>query len=486
MSGGSEQQRPSYDELAGLVATQARVIEQQAAKIAQLEAEVAALKAENAELKRRLGLNSTNSSKPPSTDGPFTKPAPRSQRRPSGRKPGGQPGHPGANLERVADPDAVIDHRPTTCDGCGHALPADALVEGFSACQVFDLPEPKLLVTEHRMLKVRCPCGHLTCARAPQGAGAPTQYGPGVHALAVYGAVAQHLPGARGVAAAAELHAAPMSEGFVHTALGRAAEALAGFQGRIKTLIAGEPVAHFDESGARIGAELHWVHVACTEALTYYQAHAKRGRAAMEAIGILPAFTGVVVSDALSSYTVYGTVRSLCNAHLIRELDGVYHADPVDQAWAKAALDVLTEANAACHSARAQGLARLPAEQIERLAAGFDQALKCGRSANPDPPGGGRKPYRRTLVDRMRRRREDFLRFVHDLAVPFTNNQAEQDIRMVKVQQKVSGGWRTLEGANRWLLVRSYICTARKHGINPLTALRDLCAGNPWMPPVHA
>ena len=481
---GSKQQRPSYDELAALVTAQATVIEQQAATIAGLQARVAELEAKAADLRRRLGLNSTNSSKPPSTDGPFARPAPRSQRRRSGRKPGGQPGHPGANLERVACPDVIVEHRPAVCCDCGADL-ADAPSEGFTASQVFDLPEPRLQVTEHRMVKLRCRWGHVTCADAPAGVSAPTQYGPGVHALAVYLAVAQHLPDERGVAACLDVGGAAVSEGFAHTALARAGQALTDFEVQVTKLIADEPVAHFDESGARIGAGLHWVHVAATDRLTYYRAHPRRGRAAMETIGILPVFGGVLVCDALASYTAYGSARSLCNAHLLRELDGVYHADPAAQVWAKAAIDVLLEANTACKAARDQGLTRLPDEQITQFTAGFDQAVACGRSVNPDPPPGRRRPYQRALVDRMRRRRDDILRFLTDLGVPFTNNQAEQDIRMVKVQQKISGGWRTLTGANRWLLVRSYIATARKHGINPLTVLRDLFAGNPWMPPVH-
>jgi transposase len=262
-------------------------------------------------------------------------------------------------------------------------LAANAPAEGFTACQVFDLPEPRLMVTEHRMFTVRCTCGHLTCADAPEGVGAPTQYGPGVHALAVYQAVAQHLPSARGTCAAADLHAAPISEGFLHAALGRAAERLTGFEAQVKTLIVGEPVAHFDESGARIGAGLHWVHVACTEALTYYRAHAKRGRVAMEAIGILPAFTGVVVSDALSSYTVYGSARSLCNAHLIRGLDGVYHADPVDQAGAKAALDVLTEANTPATSPGHRGCLGCPPSSSPRSPPASTRL--SGAGARPTP-----------------------------------------------------------------------------------------------------
>ncbi|MDQ3522824.1 MAG: IS66 family transposase [Gemmatimonadota bacterium] len=476
---GLAKRRPSYDDLV-------RVIADLQDRLAAVEARNAELESENAELKRRLAQDSSNSSKPPSSDSPFRKPAPRSQRRTSGRKPGGQTGHPGANLKRVADPDEVIEHRPSACGNCDAALANDAEAAGFAWSQVFDLPDPRLIVTEHRMLTIRCTCGHLTRAKDPPGASAPTQYGPGVHALAVYQLVHQHVPSLRTALGVADLHGASVSEGFVHAALVRAAAALAPFSNHAVALLQQAEVAHFDESGIRVGATLNWVHVACTTRLTWYTAHAKRGRAAMDTAGVLPYFTGTLISDAWSSYLAYGTARALCNAHILRDLDGVHTADPVGQQWAKAATQALTTAKEATEQARDSGRTTLTEAEITALEGQFDHAVRCGRSTNPDPPPGGKKTFARQLIDRLHRRRDDILRFLHDLRVPFTNNQAEQDIRMVKIQMKISGGWRTLDGASRWLLVRSYLSTARKHGLNPMTVLRDLFAGNLWLPPAHA
>ncbi|MGQ4484128.1 IS66 family transposase [Streptomyces sp. SAS_276] len=476
---GLIKRRVSYDDLARLVVEQARSIERLEARVREQDAEIA-------ELKRRLAQDSSNSSKPPSSDSPFRKPAPRSQRRSSGRKPGAQSGHQGTNLERVANPDTVVEHRPIACGGCENALPQDAVPVGFAWSQVFDLPDPRLVVTEHRMLKVRCRCGHITRAADPPGAKAPAQYGPAVHALAVYQLVHQHIPSLRTATGVADLHGAHLSEGFVHTALLRAAARLVPFSERVVALLQGADVAHFDESGIRVSSSLHWVHVACTTRLTWYKAHTKRGKAAMADAGVLPHFTGTTVTDAWSSYLGYGRAGALCNAHILRDLDGVHHGDPTGQQWAKAAIDALTAGNEAAHTARETGRNALTSDEIASLEAQFDRAVRVGRSINPDPPPKTKKTFARQLVDRLHRRREDILRFLHDLTVPFTNNQAEQDIRMAKIQMKVSGGWRTLEGANHWLLVRSYLSTARKHGLNPMTVLRDLFAGNVWLPPTHA
>lgn len=288
---GLTKRRLSYDDLARLVAEQARTIER-------LELRIDELEAENAELQRRLAQDSSNSSKPPSSDSPFRKPPPRSQRRSSGRKPGGQVGHEGRTLERAATPDHVMEHRPSACERCQSPLAEQAASCGFVWGQVFDLPDSRLIVTEHRMLKVPCACGHLTTAAAPPGVNAPCQYGPGVHALAVYGLVHQHLPAKRLAEAAADLASAEISEGFADSALKRAAAALGPFRDHVTALLQDAEVAHFDESGIRVGARLHWVHVACTARLTWYTAHAKRGREAMDAAGVLPHFTGTVLSDA--------------------------------------------------------------------------------------------------------------------------------------------------------------------------------------------
>jgi transposase len=296
--------RPSYDELAVLARVQARRIEQ-------LEAQVA-------ELRRRLGLNSSNSSKPPSSDG-LAKPAPRSLRRASGRRPGKQPGAAGAELSQVDDPDQVWTHHPDTCGGCRGSL-RDALVTGVQRRQVFGLPEVNRRVSEHRIVSCRCACGTVTTATAPAGVNAPVQYGPDVAAVVVYLAVAQHIPVARVVQILTDLLGCPVSTGWVGTALERTATALTGFRARLRDALGRATVIHFDETGARVAGRLRWIHVACTPLLTSYHLDDKRGQSAIDQHGVLPAMTNgrTAVHDGWMPYlkTCYDTVdHALCNAH---------------------------------------------------------------------------------------------------------------------------------------------------------------------------
>jgi transposase len=253
----AEDGRPSYDELAALVAEQAQVI-------AELRARVAALEAENAELKRRLGMNSTNSSKPPSSDSPFTKPAPKSLRRKSGRKPGGQPGHPGSTLALVADPNERKRHEPGLCTGCGVDL-VDAPEVGMERRQVFDLPPMTVRVTEHQLIARRCGCGTTTCGTAPEGVSAPVQYGPRITAIILYLYVGQFLSKKRTALALAELFGTPVSDATVASVAARAADGLDEFLTQVGDRIAASAVAGFDETGLRVAGALHWVHcIGCT------------------------------------------------------------------------------------------------------------------------------------------------------------------------------------------------------------------------------
>jgi len=208
----------------------------------------------------------------------------------------------------------------------------------------------------------------------------------------------------------------------------------------------------------------------------------QRGRAAMDDLAILPAFTGTLVTDALASYTIYGDAQALCGAHVLRELIAVTEDVRRDSAWAKAMIDVLIEAKDAVADAAASGQSALAPEALTGFQDRYRQAALCGIAANPYS-GTGRKPRARALAERLRDRTAEYQRYMTDFAVPFDNNAAERDLRMVKAQQKISGSWRTLTGARRFARIRSYISTVRKHGINPLTALRDLFAGRPWMLP---
>lgn len=473
--------QPSYEELAGLVVELKLLVTAQAATIERLEARVVEQDAEIAELKRRLAADSHNSSRPPSSDGLGKKPAPKSLRKASGHRPGRAKGDTGGRLEQVADPDHIVDHRPAACSGCGNDL-SDAVSSGFRARQVFDLPEIAPEVTEHRLHQAVCGCGRVTTAAAPDHVSAATVYGPGVRAAIAYLSAYQHLPAKRLAEAMGSLFALPISTGTVLSVLARAHAGLEAFEFQIKEHLAAAPLAHADESGARVAGKLHWLHVMCTHLVTFYDIHTQRGRIAMDDLGVLPAFTGTLVTDALASYTIYGSTQALCGAHVLRELIAVTEDIRHDPTWAQAMIDVLIEAKDAVADAVAAGRYALADETLASFQDRYRQAALCGIAANPYS-GTGPRSKTRALAERLRDRTGEYQRYMVDFAVPFDNNQAERDLRMIKVQQKISGAWRTLTGARRFARIRSYISTVRKHGINPLTALRDLFAGRPWMLP---
>ena len=444
---------------------------------------IASLQARVEELEARLRMDSTNSSRPPSSDGYAKKPN-RAQRRAEGRSQGKQPGAPGSHLARVATPDSVVVHRPERCGDCGAGL-GRAPVEGVEARQVFELPPTALVVTEHRAERRRCGCGSLNRAAFPVGVGAPTQYGPGVRALVAYLCAHQHLPYDRTAQLLADCFGAPVSTGTLVGIMASAAAVLAGFRETVRSQLAAAPLAHFDETGARVAGSLHWVHSASTAALTHYGVHPRRGRAAMEASGVLPGFGGVAVHDGFLPYKGWPCTHALCNAHHLRELSGA--AEAPGQGWAGDMAALLLEIKGAVDQAKGAGAAALAPRALARYRRRYRAILAAGHVANPVPVRTGRRgPIGRSkpanLLARLDRFRDDVLRFAADFGVPFDNNQAERDIRMVKLQQKISGSWRTTEGAERFLVVRGYLSTARKQGQHVLTALRRVFEGDPWQP----
>lgn len=476
------EQRPSYDELAALVVSQA-------ATIAMLRGEVQRLTERVTELERQLNTNSTNSSTPPSRD-VYTKPAPKSLRRKTGRGQGKQPGTPGANLAFSLHPDHVIDHVPPACDGCGTGLAHRRTVDTIRR-QVHDLPTITSVVTEHRMHARRCRCGVLTTATAPAEATAPACYGPNTTALAGYLLTYQHLPISRTAELLAEVTGMAVSTGWVATVLGRIAPALDPFVEATREALRAEPVAHVDETGVRVTGARWWLHSASTARLTTYLLHPGRGRAAIDALGILPGFAGIAVHDGWHPYRTYDVVHALCNAHHQRELVAAGEANPAET-WPAALRGVLDELNVAAHTARELDLAEIPAEVLTAMVDRYDSCLAAGLDLHArndrGHPKGGRPAQSKTraLLERLHRHRGDVLRFAFDLVVPFTNNQAERDLRMTKAQLKITGGWRTTHGAIAWLTVRSYVSTVRKNGINVITALRAAITGNPWLPTIPA
>jgi transposase len=449
-----------------------------------LRAENAVLRAENADLKARLGQDSSNSSRPPSSDG-LSKPALRSLRTRSGRRPGGQPGHEGRTLRQVAEPHVRVVHEPAGCGGCGHDLGA-APVASVAVRQVFDLPDIGVRVTEHRLVSRRCGCGQVTSGRAPDGVDAPVQYGPGVQAAVVY--LQQALFGAQARTAQAmhDLFGVAMSAGAVAAAHTRAGDLLTDseFVDRVRDVLTGADVVHVDESGLRVAGRLYWVHVATTGKYTLIWVHPKRGRAGTDAGQVMASRTGIAVHDAWAPYDTYTAVtHQLCCAHLLRELAAAGVLAPA-AAWPGQAADALLRLKTAADDARAGGRAVIDPDLLAEQTRRFRQAaLVAVKDHQHDMSKTGRKLH--ALARRMRDRIDDYLRFAADLRSPFDNNAAERQIRMVKIRQKVSGCLRTLDGAQQFALIRSYLATATTHGHNTLRALTDLITGRPWLPAIN-
>jgi transposase len=472
----AEDGRPSYDELAALVAEQAQVI-------AELRARVAALEAENAELKRRLGMNSTNSSKPPSSDSPFTKPAPKSLRRKSGRKPGGQPGHPGSTLALVADPNERKRHEPGLCTGCGVDL-VDAPEVGMERRQVFDLPPMTVRVTEHQLIARRCGCGTTTCGTAPEGVSAPVQYGPRITAIILYLYVGQFLSKKRTALALAELFGTPVSDATVASVAARAADGLDQFLTQVGDRIAASAVAGFDETGLRVAGALHWVHCARTGKYTLITCHRRRGRKGIDDAGVLTRFRGVAVHDAWAPYDTYADAEhQLCCAHAQRELAAVAAvAGPdVDWCWATQADNALVALQKLVAEAIAAGANTVDRDALDTQVQLYRSAAQIGltqTAARSDTTMRKHHALARRLLDRQ----GDYLRFTTDWRITPDNNGSERDIRMIKLRQKVSGCLRTLTGARQFCAIRSYLSTATKHGRNFFDVLVMLAEDRPWLP----
>jgi transposase len=308
-------------------------------------------------------------------------------------------------------------------------------------------------------------------------------YGPNLRALAVYLLVFQHIPVARTAALIADLTGARPSTGWISAVLSTFADVLLDVEKLIKSLIVLAHVIHVDETTSNINGARWWLHVAGTDTLTAYHLHPSRGRAAVTEFGVLPAFRGTVVHDALSLYDSYPQARhALCGAHISRELVAAAEADP-DQDWPEQALRALHGLNSAAHQARDQQLPEIPPEIADPLLDSWRHALLVGLAEHRRAPGR-RQSKTRNLLQRLCDRDAQVLLFARDLSVPFTNNQAERDVRPTKTQLKISGCHRSATTAKAWLRVRGYISTVAKHGGNVLDALREAITGNPWKPPV--
>ncbi len=465
------------------------LVEQLLATQATLEQQVTGLTARVTELEARLNKDSHNSHQPPSSDGPAKRPRPRSLRQRSGKKSGGQAGHPGVTRTLVDDPDVVLPHVPTACAECGASL--ESVPEtGRERRQIIDIPKPRPEVTEHQAVQKACPmCQTVTVGEFPPEVAQPVQYGPRTKAAAVYLQTYQLLPYERTVEALGDLFGVYPSEGTLTSAQGLAYTRLAPVEQAIQDALRRADVAHVDETGIRVAGRTEWVHVMSTALLTFYAHHAKRGCEAFVAIGLLIGFCGRRVHDAWAPYLNLSGLYALCNAHLLRELIGLH--EETGQPWMHKLIKLLLGMKAAVAEARAAGQTALTPKQCAGYNAAYTRFLNEGLQANPpSPPTGKRgRPKQtpaRNLLDRLGTHRQAILAFMHDFAVPFDNNQAERDLRMLKVKQKVSGCFRSPEGAAYFCRIRGYISTLRKHGYSILDGLTSVFAGQPYMPRLEA
>jgi transposase len=490
--------QPTYEELVAENATLR-------AEVAGLRATLEAVQIELEKRRRESGRNSSNSGKPPSSD-TLTDRAAQSEQRlsrqerrkkaraklkemtaaPEKRKPGKQPGAPGASLARVTDPDFVEVHAPDCCGSCGKDL-RRAEVIATESRQVSDLPTRRLETTEHRAETKLCSCGHATKAPFPPEAKAPTCYGPLVRAVALYLTAGQHIPVARAAQLMSQVCGAPVSTGFIAGLAGEAACGLENFVDALRAILVAEEVLHADETGARISGARYWFHVACTDLVTLLDCHHKRGVEAFTDIGVLPLFGGVLVSDGWKPYWSVGAFEhALCLSHILRDLASLAECDR-HQGWADEMADLLVRAKRAVEKALAEGHDELDRLSLRNLRTRYTRILKRGLATVPySPPTGTVDRDALNLLFRLESQRHEVTRYWSDPRVEATNNQAERDLRMVKLQQKISGCFRTLAGAKAFCVIRSYIHTGQKHGLEHLDLLARLFKGDPWMPPAPA
>jgi transposase len=475
------------------------------AKIEGLQEQIAAQAVEidrltrlSVELTRRLDRASKNSSSPPSADSPkqqaeATKT--RAERRAEvkasrrdevERNRGKQPGAPGQNLAMRSVPDGEpVEHEPSCCVSCGEDL-AGAPVEGFERRQVFDTPDPIIIVSEHRSIRRRCSCGTLNKGAFPREATAPTSYGPNVRAAALYLLHGQHLSVERTAEAMSAMLGAPVSTGFVASLAKEAAGGLNGFVEELRRRLRGADLVHVDETSDQVRTHKWWFHVVSNELFTYLFASPTRGKAAPDEAGVLGAFGGVMVHDRLAMYFKYDqATHAICGSHLLRDLAAV--GVGWDQGWANDMASLLTEMNNAAHGARARDKAQLSRRVLAGFLTRYDTLTAAGLAANPQPVGRDRDSIERdgyNLVTALIKLKTEATRFATDLDIPFSNNEAERALRMAKLHKKISGCFQSEEGARSFATIRSYLATARKHNVGALDVLAQLFRGDAWMPPV--
>jgi transposase len=466
-------------------------------KLEKLEERVEALESKN-------NKNSSNSSKPPSGDG-FGKKT-KSLRTKSQRKTGGQVDHPGSTLEWSTEVDVIIEHKVEQCHECGTSLAIEP-VQTVWARQVYDIPPIELLVSEHRAEVKNCPhCGVENQAEFPPFANSVVQYGPRLKSMMVYLMEGQLLPSARTCEVLSDIVGVSVSEATLFNTRSQCCEQLAPIANTIQAAIIDSQVVHFadeialrspqrafhqaDETGLRVNGKLWWLHVACTDGLTYYFVHQKRGGEAIDEMGILPTFQGKAIHDGWKSYQQYNCDHFLCNAHHLRELMFIW--EQYQQAWAIGMLILLGSIKSIVDEARTDQTP-LTDDVLQAFQTRYQTILDEGLAVNPPPTppptrhrrkSGGRPKQSpaRNLLNRLQNQQASVLGFMSDFDVPFDNNQAERDVRMVKLKQKISGTFRSESGAQMFCRIRGYISTLRKQGVNVLDAFISLFSGHPQSP----
>jgi transposase len=448
-----------------------------------LVARINALEARIEVLENQKSKDSKNSSKPPSGDG-FVKRT-KTLRTKSGKKSGGQKDHPGSTLEWCEEVDEVFIHPVVECTSCGTSLESVEVLN-LSCRQVQELPPIKLVIHEHQAEEKCCPhCGILNQGKFPAFVNSLVQYGPRFKGLMVYLMEGQLLPSERARELLEEVIGCEISEGTLYNTRLRCYEQLAAVESYIKAGIQVAPVVHFDETGLRVKSKLMWLHVACNDWLTAYCIDPKRGQLAMDAIDILPNFEGVSVHDGLASYGKYDSTHALCNAHHLRELRFI--VERYEQDWASDMMILLVEIKTNIEIARAAGKTSLTLTQIADFERRYQELIQTGLIANPPlpidldlpkPKGRPKQTPPKNLLDRLQLYQSAVLLFMYDWRVPFDNNQAERDLRMMKLKQKISGTFRSMEGAQQFCRIRGYLSTQRTTGYSSIRCAQTGFYGN--------
>ena len=465
-----------------------QLLEQNASLLKQneiLTATIAELNQTIQELKEQLNKNSKNSSKPPSSDG-YKKPAPKSLRKPSGKKVGGQDGHQGIHLAVITAPDEIVKHMPSACKGCQHYQMCKGTACITQKRHVIDAVVT-VNVTEHQALELPV-CmlhGDTRIGAFPSDVKATVQYGENLQALSV----ALNTVGAVSIKRTHEILSGvfniPIATGTVSSMVKRCADSLSETVGKIKDKMIGSALGHFDETGTRVDKKLWWVHDASNCEYTYLDISPKRGTEGMEQCGVLPEFRGIAMHDCWASYWNYLDIRhAVCCAHLLRELTGINENHP-DQKWTSAFINLLLEMKKVKEKAIEKGKDSLSYYHYHKFDKKYDELLELARKENPlletteKKRGRKKKGKILALVERLANHKASVCLFIHNFMVPFDNNQAERDLRMIKVKTKVSGCFRTEEGARDYLKIMSYVGTAHKQGYNAYEAIKNAISGHP-------